>query len=253
MKEIGICALCRTPNVELIDSHVISKWIYRRILAYTPNGGPNGVAVSDGRAGLSGRQASKHLLCRPCEDLFGKWESYMSQVALQPDSSSFPALTAATTLAKDQGLEVAEFIDLDVSSITRFAVSVFWRADVADGEPLVDLGPARNDIRNFLLERGPLPDAVDVVLTLIRPPTGTPRIDRMLVYPGTDPDDSRRHEFLACGLRFTMFTAFPHLEVASLPRLKRVLISEGSSIVNAIAEEAQTSTAYGTLAARHKP
>jgi len=98
MSSTGTCMLCRTVNVDLIDSHIVSRWIYRRILEYAPAAGPQGIAVADGRAGYSGKQLSTYLLCRPCEDLLGDWESYAASISLQDDSMTFPILNSAAIL-----------------------------------------------------------------------------------------------------------------------------------------------------------
>jgi hypothetical protein len=248
MNPTGTCALCKTSAVPLIDSHIVSKWVYRRIIGYDPTPGTGTVAVADGRAGYSSKQDSEYLLCRSCEDRFGTREDYVARNGLQPDSTTFPALTVATSLDRAENIELADASALDVDQLTYFAASVFWRADVAHSDPIVDLAEAREPIRQYLLGQA-LPTGVDLVVTLIRPQPHFPRIDRVVAFPGTDVDTPTRHEFIACGMRFTMFTSAPHgMEEASLPRKKRLLISDGQQILNAIAEEAQTSMAYGKLA-----
>jgi hypothetical protein len=249
MNPIGTCALCKSSNVTLIDSHIVSKWAFRRIVGYDPAAGPNPVAVHGGRAGFSSKQATEYLLCRPCEDLLGVRENYAAKTGLQADSTTFPALTLAKTIEKDDNMELADASALDVDKLIYFAVSVFWRADVAQIDPIVDLAGAREPIRQYLFG-GSLPAELDMILTLSRPQVRFPRVDRIVAFPETDSDQPHRHEFIACGMRFTMYTSAPHLEEASLPRKRRLLISDGRSIVNAVAEEAQTSTAYAKLAAK---
>ncbi len=251
MNPTGTCALCRTPNTLLINSHIVSKWVYRRIIAYDPAEGTVPVVVDAGRVGLSSKQATEYLLCRPCEDILGIRENYVAQSGLQPDSTTFPALAQARIVQGQGDLAIAELSGIDVDMITHFAVSVIWRADLAQIEPIVTLGEWREPIRQYLLG-GPLPENVNIVLTLIRPQPHFPRIDRIVAFPATS-DDGRRHDFMACGMRFMVFTsteAPPPLDEVSLPRTKRALISDGRSLLDAVAEEVQTSTASGRLATK---
>jgi hypothetical protein len=248
MNPTGTCELCHTANVILIDSHIVSKWVYRRVIAYDPTQGTSPVAIDGGRAGFSARQATAYLLCRPCEDLLGTRENYVAQNGLQPDSTSFPALAQAKVIQVQGDLAIADLSACDVDKITHFAASVIWRADVGQIEPIVTLGASREPLRQYLLG-GPLPANVNVVVTLLRPPPNFPRVDRMASFPGSS-DDGGRHDFIACGMRFTLFTvagAPPPMNEVSLPRTRLVLISDGRALLNTIAEEAQTSTTYGKL------
>lgn len=249
MSPTGICALCQTSGVALIDSHIVSKWVYRRVVAFNPTGGNAPVAVDAGRAGFSSKQATEHLLCKPCEDLLSVRENYVAQNGLQPDGATFPALAQAKIVQAQGDLKLADVSALDVDKITHFAISTIWRADVAQIEPIVSLGAWREPIRQYLLG-ALLPVNVNVVLTLLQPPPQLPRVDRMVTFPATS-DDGTRHDFIACGMRFTLLmagTTPPPMEDVSLPRTKLALISDGRALLNAIAEEVQTSTTYGKLA-----
>jgi hypothetical protein len=241
--------LCQTANVDLIDSHIVSRWIYRRILEYAPAPGSRGIAVANGRAGYSGKQMSTYLLCGTCENLLGDWESYAAAISLQEDSTTFPILSSATQLMATSDAAVAQLTgDVDVDKLTRFAVSVFWRADVAQCEPVVDLHFAREPIRGYLLG-APLPSEIDLVLTVLRPMPGFPRIDRIVIYPATNSEDGGRHEFVACGMYFTLFTkSTPDVLVASLPRKSRIVVSDGKQLLATVSGRAQTSERYGKLA-----
>ncbi len=256
MSTTGTCALCQATGVVLIDSHIVSQWVYRRILGSVPGGKPHGVTVAAGRAAYSGKQAKTPLLCRPCEDRLGDWEDYAARNALQKDGITFSALASAVTVAKDTEMELVDLSALDLDKLTRFAVSVFWRADVAGSSPIVNLGAAREPIRLYLLG-ATLPSDIEVILGLIKQSApGIPRVDRLLVYPETDTEQPQRHQFIACGMDFRLFTAppsipaaeLPHLAEASLPRKGRGFVSDGGSIRAVVAGKAQASTAYGKLA-----
>lgn len=254
MSPTGICRLCQAANVVLIDSHIVSRWIYRRTLEYDPAAGVHGVAVADGRAGYSGKQMSTYLLCRPCEDLLGDWEDYAASVSLQEDSVTFPILGSAIVIMATSDAAVAQLTGgVDVDKLSRFAVSVFWRADVAQTEPVVDLHLAREPIRAYLLG-APLPSQIDLVLTVLRPRPGVRRIDRTVIYPETNSEDGDRHEFVACGMRFTLFTKpSPDVLVASLPRKGRLVASDGSDLLATVTNRVQASAPYGKLARKGKP
>jgi hypothetical protein len=247
MNAVDTCALCQVQNAALIDSHTVSKWVYRRIISYAP---AETIQIEDGRAGFSGKQDAKYLLCRQCEDLLGIRESYVAQIGLQSDSTTFPALTQSTAVWAPEGKAVVDVSALDVEKIAHFAVSVIWRADLAQSEPIVSLGEWREPLRRYLIGQESLPARVSVVITLLKPPPHIPRVDRVLAFPASANDGSY-HEFLACGIRFTVFTSPtmpPPAEEVSLLQKKRALVTDGFAILRAIADEVQTSTAYGKLA-----
>ena len=256
MNPTGICKLCRDQNVTLIDSHVVSKWVYRRILGYDPTAAANLVGVYDGRAGFSSEQVTEYLLCKRCEDLLGIRENYASQIALQKDSATFPALEQSATIETAENLELVNVKALDVDALTHFAVSVFWRADLAQIDPIVDLGAAREPLRQYLLSNSPFPASANIVLTLIKPAPSYARIDRLVSFPGTTESPTHGHQvhlFLVCGMRFTLYTGTttpPPLEQFSLPRAKLAFVSNGRSLLDSLAEETQTSSLYGKLASK---
>jgi hypothetical protein len=254
MSPTGICMLCQVANVVLIDSHIVSRWIYRRTLEYAPAAGAHAVAVVDGRAGYSCKQMSTHLLCRACEDLLGDWEDYAASISLQEDSVTFPLLGSAIGIMATSDAAVAQLTgSVDIDKLSRFAVSVFWRADVAQSEPVVDLHLAREPIRAYLLG-APLPSQIELVLTVLRPRPGAPRIDRIVIYPETNGEDGDRYQFVACGMRFTLFTKpTSDVLVASLPRKGRLVASDASDLLATVTSKAQTSAAYGKLAHKGKP
>jgi hypothetical protein len=73
----------------------------------------------------------------------------------------------------------------------------------------------------------------------------------MLAWPASS-DDMSSHDFLACGMRFTLYAApvSPALRSIDLVQTKSVVVSSGESILRAVAEEVQTSTTYGKLATK---
>lgn len=250
MSPSGTCALCHTPNVALIDSHIISRWLYRRLIELNPTGDSNSlVQVSGDKALLISKQISKYLLCRNCEDLIGQSEQYTSNVVFQTDQS-FPLL-AQSSLSNDDGkLALAEVNGFDVDKITRFAISVFWRADVAQIEPIVDLSSSREAIRRYLLGQTSLPPFIDLIVTLLRPVPMFPRIDRLVICPQTQ-DPPEEHLFVACGIRFVLYTgaSIPStLAEFSFPRKQRAFAESGELLLHAVVEKTKASNPQGKLA-----
>lgn len=245
---IGTCALCQSANVELIDSHVLPRWVYRRL----HNLGPVGqlIATGNGKVGYSSKQDSRHLLCRPCEDRFGDPEQYVSSLVVQPDGT-FPGLTRVTSEKQAApGVELARPTGLDVEKLTYFAVSVFWRADVAQSEPVVALGASAEPTRLYLLG-GQLPPNLFLVVKLLAADEGS-FATRIASAPETH-NEGQYHDLLVLGMRFRLITSADvstsrAAAEISLPHSNVVLIDRDRQTANAIAEETQTSTAYGKLA-----
>lgn len=253
MSRIGTCALC-SQSKELLDSHIVSKWTYRRVLGYEPNAAPAPVQVFDGKSVLTSKQVTQHLLCADCEQRLSTWENYASKVGLQADGA-FPARDAVKVVATEGNLKVAESGGLEVDMLTLFAVSVFWRADVAQIEPIVNLGKARDPIRNYLLGRVGFPADSNLFVRLLVPPSGSPRIDRIVAFPATTSESGvERHDFTACGMSFTLYAGGEvpgALYKFSFPQKRMVLLSDGRALLESVAREVTASRAAGSLAERH--
>ena len=91
-KMIGTCRLCRADG-ELRDSHIMPRWVFRRIIHFGPD--PQPILIENGTRRSTGDQDTEYLLCESCEQRFGRWENDVSQLALQLDDS-FPAFEALT-------------------------------------------------------------------------------------------------------------------------------------------------------------
>lgn len=250
MAVTGKCALCPADNVELIDSHVLPRWVYRRL----HNLGHPGqlIATGGGKVGYSSKQDSKHLLCRACEDRFGEREQYVSGLVVQADDS-FPALAMVTVESTVlPGVELAQPSGLDVDQLTYFACSVFWRADVAQSVPVVSLGGRGAAIGVYLLG-GPFPDDVFLEVRLLDPAAAS-FAARTASAPESHPSGTL-HDLVVLGIRFRLFTA-PDLDTRtaaialSLPHARTVIVDRRRQTGDSVAEEALTSIEYGKLARR---
>jgi hypothetical protein len=67
-RHLGDCKLCHAVGVQLMDSHILSKWTYRR--ASDPkrtNGSQSPVRVGRGVVVQTSQEIREHLLCFDCE------------------------------------------------------------------------------------------------------------------------------------------------------------------------------------------
>src|SRR5579859_1843680 len=125
---IGDCRLCGTPAVQLLDSHIVTKAAYRRILD-GPEDEPKEtkpVLVTQKTSVLTNTQMREHLLCDACEQRFCGLESYAFPLLSQGDGS-FPWLASVRPANRP---EVGDSSMLDVDRLSLFAVSLFWRLHV---------------------------------------------------------------------------------------------------------------------------
>ena len=93
-KNIGDCALCRKKNVELMQSHIIPKAIYKRTKAYANSRfrefyEPKKI-YQDGE--------KKPMLCHECEEFFSRYERAFSNFFLdkylESPHSALPNITS---------------------------------------------------------------------------------------------------------------------------------------------------------------
>lgn len=202
----GTCALCRKTGVELLDSHLLPKWAYKR-----PRGGPasgnpnpNPVLVSDGCAVQTSRQITQYLLCDPCEQRFGKHENRVSQLCWQTDGT-FPLREASPwTRQDDDGFALAEIDEATSESLGYFGLSVVWRADVMNQD--VSLGEKyREVLRGYLNGETVLPANVQVSVVVFRPGTEVTSMDRVMGFPTSARGERfHRHAFIVSGLEFAV-------------------------------------------------
>ena len=93
-KIIGDCALCKKKNVELMQSHIIPKAVYRRAKTYENSRfrefyEPKKI-YQDGE--------KKPMLCHECEEFFSRYETKFSNLFLdkylESPNSALPAITS---------------------------------------------------------------------------------------------------------------------------------------------------------------
>jgi hypothetical protein len=246
----GTCALCSTEGVALRESHILPTWAYRRVVGYAP-AEPDPVLLDGDSAMFTSRQSKVPLLCDKCEQRFGSVEQRVSDLVVQANGR-FPLLAGATEVPNEAG--VVEIPEASARDLAYFGLSVVWRADVAEIEPVVSIPPARRQsMRSFLAGQGTDPGAV-VVLTMLAPPADVPKVDRMFTFPETAGNtDEERHEFICCGVRFSVITgpvAMISHGVIDAFKHEYAFVSDARNIARTVAGAALAATARGKLSKR---
>ena len=136
------CALCRETK-QLIDSHVISKFIYKYINKFNTRT----ISTYDGRAAYLGVQLKRPLLCKGCEDLIGVWEKHFSDNVLHKSKDIFNNPNIGLGVSDDANIA----IDYSHSQkLTLFCLSILWRLSIFDKQ--FRLGPYEEKIRKYIID-----------------------------------------------------------------------------------------------------
>lgn len=118
------------------------------------------------------------LLCRECEQRFSRnGERWVFTNGLKSDGT-FPlaaVLASRIPFAQEPGISTtkvyraAEISQINISAITYFAASMFWRGSIhpwkADGSFPVPLGPYQESLRQYLMGMTDFP--VDMALSVV--------------------------------------------------------------------------------------
>jgi hypothetical protein len=254
---VAPCKLCETV-AELRWSHIMPRWVYRRIVASQPAGKPNPVRLQFDAMTFHAAQAADYLLCEACEEKLGTWEKYASEVTREGDT--FPALTEAEAhpiprSAFGDLVHVTDVSALSVETLVRFGISVLWRAAVsASYKPPVCLGPYAGVLRNYLLgASAALPDRVRLVMYLIHSKT-VPELAQLNFLPSsTRVDGNFMHHFVAYGMGFQLFIGsqlHALLDPICLDRKKVALVTSGALHLRSVVAKVARSTPKGAFA-RH--
>jgi hypothetical protein len=213
--KIGICALCKQGPIELCDSHLIPKSIYRIIHDDMP---PIMIDPVKNVALYDSKQVRKHLLCSKCEDRFSK---YGENIVLRNHcrESDFPLRdvlekTRRKTESRWQPSELPS--NFDTAAFTYFALSILWRASVTKwNNSSVDryfgaLGPKYEEaFRLFLLGKSELPKKIYLYVI-----AASDDVDLDLLKMTSFPFHARRrfsfgqanlHWFVIPGIEFNVF------------------------------------------------
>jgi hypothetical protein len=212
----GICRLCRTPNVELRDSHFMSAGFYK-IARDESRSNPNPVLVSEDVTILSSEQAKDHLLCGDCEERFNKggetwvlkncWRSETefslrdALLVTTPSRFSTPGFTI---------FEGRSAAGVEPDRLAYFGASIFWRGAAHDwvfmrrNPKRLKFGPYEEPLRRFLLGN-PFPNDAVMIVSVT---SGMERLRNMLVvFPFLKNREPgfRQYRFTIPGITFQLF------------------------------------------------
>ena len=167
MSRIGVCALCCRNGQELRDSHFLPAGVYRVTRDETQDN-PDPLKLNDDGVFQDSKQVSDYLLCGECEERFNTngerwflthcWRKDRFLLASMLDD----ALLAGSTL-QIKVYHAGQIPKLDVTALTYFAASMFWRASVHQWKMGgtktrgITLGPYEERLRNFLMGEADFP------------------------------------------------------------------------------------------------
>ena len=206
---IAFCALCNERK-ELQDSHIIPEFLFKPMYDMKHRFHVYNVKGKTERK-FSQKGIREKLLCRDCEQKFGKYEKYVSDF--------FDGRTEAIS-EKINNMVVVSPVD---SKLLRlFLLSILWRSGVSNHEFFrqVSLGVHAETLRQMLLDEAVEPlwrYGCFVTAPLLN---GEPQFDLMLQPTQSRIDGLRVYRFVFGGLSWVFFVsnkAHPkNLELVSL-------------------------------------
>lgn len=241
----GVCRLHLGAELPLRNSHSISSWAFSRAMA--PGSGQF-VNLHQKAATLSNNQRRDYLLCEPCEQAIGRWESYASTLARQADGST-PLLNMLEPAPMLEGIYRAP--SLDVEALARFGVSVFWRASTSAAFPDFELGPHHEEaLRGYLNGEAAFPDQARLTLAVIKAVDAP--VDQIVASPAGRRADGYRHEhvFVVHGLHFLMSVGskFPAgIDAMCFVRTGLISLSDGKGLRDRILQLGADADIKGAL------
>lgn len=169
----GMCALCRQQG-ELRDSHLIPKATYRWIRLINKD---SPILITPTKALYSDRQVSAPVLCQGCEHLFNvkgeRWtleNSYRGKTKFRLREALLSSEPLVVSAPDGKMYNADTVTGGNADKLVYFAASIFWRATArtwaVEGHQLrgIDLGRTyTEDLRLFLLGKGPFPDSAVLV------------------------------------------------------------------------------------------
>jgi hypothetical protein len=164
MTRIGKCCLCLNDPVKMCRSHFFPAAAYRVMREHTIREGQfknsDPIRLTDRFAKQTSEQYTAHLLCRSCEQRFhANGENWVLKYCWRGTEFRLANLVtngkAVLTSPELSAYHANEIQDVDVSALTYFSASMFWRAAVHNWsrrvkEPAIDLGPYTEELRKYL-------------------------------------------------------------------------------------------------------
>ncbi len=124
------------------------------------------------------RQLQDHLLCKRCEDVLNEGGEQWLLPLLARIDLTFPLLDIIEEFPPDQvdgewkGYAGFRNPKIEVDKLIHFAMGVFWKASVhswtgSSREPRIELGPYRDEVRNFLRGETSFPHHMGLVVGIL--------------------------------------------------------------------------------------
>jgi hypothetical protein len=202
------CPFCLLDK-RLIESHLIPKGIYSLV-----GGDANEAILVNSRLIMhTSRQTKDVLLCEECDNSLNRNGENWIIPKLARAGGGFVFLDILEELPPDAEKErfkiygAAKNPSIDVDKIVHFAMGVFWKASVhswaANGNtPRIELGPYRDDVRDFLRGDAPFPNNVSLNL-FVQPRNRTPI---WIAEPARGKAEAYRNfSFYVPGIRFDLY------------------------------------------------
>lgn len=200
-KVIGACALCGL-EADLQQSHLIPAWAYRRIRESNKEKNGAVVNITSRGAHQTDKQIKKHLLCKDCEQRFGRTEGRIERLTRHGERKGEIALHGkvnpfhyhescyACTLSDER----------DGIDLAYFAASVIWRTYPITGA--CPLGAYEPSFRRFLLGEQEFPANAAIVTGLYDTSPTTDMRGWITMPTSARVEGAFLHAFLFLGLNF---------------------------------------------------
>lgn len=216
----GQCRLCLQENVDLQNSHILPKFVYKRLRPKNSKN-QNPIVIRNDIASQSSWQAKTYLLCRDCETLLKKMgEDYVAENAyLTRDNFPLrqllevraPHLIKGSPPNLDKVFTGDALNGIDIEKLIYFGASVLWR--FSTGSTLSSVGARltpleENQLREYLLQSTLLPKNIAVHLVIARRPLDPSGLDYgaiALSPTGAASSSGKDIRFAVCGLIYHFF------------------------------------------------
>jgi hypothetical protein len=160
----GRCELCRAVG-ELHNSHYLPRGGYRRLRAPALKN-PNPVVISGGKVKQSSLQVRDYKFCADCEQRLNSGGEGWIPGKISQDYAAPLWIHGVLDLAKSKAVRAGDSLlfpqaaipEVDVSRLTYFGLSIFWRGtrswSSVDGgrPPKIYLGQYEQSVRMFYWE-----------------------------------------------------------------------------------------------------
>lgn len=203
--ELGTCPFCERAGVQLVDSHIIPRWAFRRVRGTGAKGDP--ILVSTEASVQTAKQMSEPMLCAPCDQALGVYDRCGANLAYRDGRAK--VLDRCTAHAvPGESWQLGNFSEsIDVDGLSRFGAAVFWRGHHARCTPRCNIGDSHaRALRLFLRNQKPFPRTLTLTLTVyVGSGSGRNLAADSLWEPTSETEEGlRTSDFMACGLEFRL-------------------------------------------------